>query len=232
MSGRRLAAWFAGGFALSLLLAVPLQLALPHLPPPPGLAAAAVEGSLWRGRLRDARWHGAALGDLRLGLSPLPLLSGRQMLRLRAGEARLSLSDGRLRGIDDAHGVLALPSLQGLRLRAWLEDARMLFDARGCRDAGGRVRIELALPGDAVAPVVLAGTPACDGRRGTLVLLPEDTSGPLLPEATLTIGADGRYRVQSLVRSDDPGLRAVLLAAGFQEVPGGLGRVDAGRLGH
>lgn len=231
MSGRRLAWWFAGGFALALLLFLPLQLVLPRLSPPPGLSATAISGSLWRGRLRSAEWNGVALGDLRLGLSPLSLFTGRRELWLRSAHARLSLSSGRLRGIDDAEGVLQLPPLAGLALRASLEDAGMLFDAEGCRSAGGRVRLELGLPGNALAPVILSGTPACEGRSGRLVLLPEQPGGPLLPEATLTVEADGGYRLQSLVRSDDPAIRLALLAAGFQDAPGGLGRVDSGRLG-
>lgn len=230
MSGRRLGLWFAGGFALALVALLPLQLLLPKLSPP-GLSATAISGSLWRGDLRNAEWNGARLGDVRLGLSPLPLLSGRRELWLRSAQASLSLSSGRLRGIDDAHGVLPLPPVQGLSMRASLEGARLLFDAEGCHGAGGRVRIELSLADDALAPVILSGTPACEGRSGRLVLLPEQPGGPLLPEATLTVEADGGYRLQSLVRSDDPAIRLALLAAGFQDAPGGLSRVDSGRLG-
>ncbi|GGK09802.1 type II secretion system protein N [Luteimonas terricola] len=231
MSGRRLACWFAGSFVLALLLSAPLQLVLPRLSLPAGLSATGVEGSLWRGALRQAQWQGAELGDLRLGLSPLPLLAGRQRLRLRSPHAALALQRGRVRGIDHAHGVLTLPPLSGLALRASLDDARMLFDDDGCRAAGGRVRLEVALPGDALPPLLLAGTPSCEGRSGTLALVSEDTGGPLLLEATLGIDADSSYTLQTLARSDDPAIRAVLLTSGFQDAPGGLSRVDAGRLG-
>lgn len=229
MSGRRMACWFAGSLVLALLLSAPLQLILPRLSLP-ALSATRVDGSLWRGTLHQAQWRGAALGDLRVGLSPLPLLAGRQRLWLRTPHARLALQDGRVHGIADAHGVLPLPSLSGATLRASLEGARMLFEDGACRDAGGRVRIELALPGDALPPMLLAGTPACAGRSGTLAMASEDTAGPLLLEATLTVDADGRYGLQTLARSDDPGIRAVLLAAGFQAAPGGLSRVDTGQL--
>ncbi|MGY1457111.1 type II secretion system protein N [Luteimonas sp. A534] len=230
MSPRRLAWWFSGSLVLGLLLSLPLQLVLPRLSLPSGLSAIRVEGSLWRGTLRQAQWRGAALGDLRMGLSPLPLLAGRQKLWLHGPDARLALQGGRASGIGDAHGVVPLPPLAGLALRASLDGARMLFDGDGCSSAGGRVRIEVSLPGDALPPVILAGTPACDGRSGTLALLSEDTGGPLVLEATFTLDADGSYGLQTLARSDDPGIRAVLLAAGFQAAPGGLSRVDAGRL--
>ncbi|MEN1970776.1 type II secretion system protein N [Luteimonas sp. MJ204] len=236
MSGRRLAAWFAGAFAAALLLAVPLQLLLPRLPLPPGLTAVDAGGSLWRGELRELRWNGAALGDVRTRLSPLPLLTGRQRLWLHAPEARLALNGGRLRGIDGGSGLLPLPAPQGLGLRASLEDVRLLFDGEACREAGGRVRIEATLPGtgsggQAHPPMLLSGSPACEGRTGSLTLLPEATGGPLHLEATLAIEADGRYTLQTLARSDEPALRLALQAAGFQEAPGGLSRVDTGQLG-
>ena len=230
MSARRLALWFGGAFVLAAILFLPLQLVLPHLPLPPGLAAAGIDGSLWRGQLRGLSWRGAALGDVRAGLVPLPLLTGRQRVRLAGDQARLALETGRLRGIDGANGVLPLPALHGLGLRASLEDARLLFDGDGCREAGGRVRIEVALPGDALPPLLLGGSPACQGRTGTLVLATEDPAAPLGLEASLAIEADGGYSLQTLARSDDPAVRAVLLAAGFQDAPGGLSRVDAGRL--
>lgn len=228
MSARRLVAWFAGAFVLGLLLAAPLQLATMRAGLPPGLSAAGIEGSLWRGRLRDARWHGAALGNLRVGLAPLPLLVGRRELRLATPQAALRLHVGRVRGVSAASGVLPLPALSGLALRASLEDARLRFDADGCRDAGGRVRVVASLPGEATPPLVLAGTPACAGPDGRVVLAPEDAGAPLWLEATLTVRADGRHALEALARSDDPALRALLLGHGFQDAPGGLSRVVRG----
>lgn len=232
MSGRRLGVVFAIAFAAALVVLAPLQLVLPRLALPPGLSAVEIRGSLWRGRLRGLHWRGVDLGDAGAAFSPLHLFAGRQRLALRTGTAALDMETGRLRGIGAADGVLPLPALSGLALRASFEDARLLFDAGGCREAGGRVRIEAALPGDLLPPVILAGTPACRGAAGTLALASEDAAGPLRLEATLSIEADGRYALQALARSDDPAVRAGLLLAGFQDAPGGLSRVDAGHLGH
>lgn len=225
MSGRRLALWFAGAFALGLLLAAPLQLATGRLPLPQELSAAGVDGSLWRGHLRQARWQDVAIGDVRVGLSPLPLLLGRRQLRVHAPQASLVLHAGRVRGLSRADGVLPLPSPPGLALRASLEDARLLFDDTGCREAGGRVRVEMTLADGALPPLLLAGTPACEGGAGRLALVPEDATAPLWLEATLTVEADGRRSLQASARTDDPGLRAALIAQGFQDAPGGLSRV-------
>ena len=228
MSGRRLALWFAGAFALGLLLAAPLQLATARLALPRELSAAGVDGSLWRGRLRQARWRDVALGDVRMGLSPLPLLLGRRQLWFHTPHAALRLHAGRVRGLSRADGVLPLPSPAGLALRASLEDARLLFDDDGCREAGGRVRVEVTLADGGLTPLLLAGTPACEGGAGRLVLVPEDATAPLWLEATLTVEADGRRSLQASARTDDPGLRAALLAQGFQDAPGGLSRVVEG----
>lgn len=231
MSGRRLALCFAVAFAAGLLIAAPLQLFVANVSLPDGLSASRVEGSLWSGHLRRARWQGAALGDVRVALSPLPLFSGRQVLRVETGEATLSLHAGRVRGVSRADGLLPLPAIPGLALRASLEDARMLFGDAGCREAGGRVRVEVAPPGDTIAPLLLAGTPACDGAVGRLALVPEDATHPLWLEATFTVEADGRRSLSALARSDDSALRAALLAQGFQDAPGGLSGVfDAAAL--
>lgn len=230
MSGRQLSAWFAAAFLAGLLLALPLQLVLPRLAPS-GLAATAVDGSLWRGHLHTARWNGVELGNLRLGLAPLSLLTGSPTIHLGGTQADAALATGRRRGLAGADGVLPLPPIAGLRLRASLEDARLLFDGEGCHGAGGRVRIEARLPGDAAPPLVLSGTPACHGRSGRLELLPEQAGGAVQLSATLSVDADGSYVLQTQARSDDPGIRAILLASGFQDVPGGLSRVDDGRIG-
>lgn len=229
MSGARLLACFGLACALAALALAPLQLVLPRLSLPPGLSATAVEGSLWNGHLRQARWHGTEIGDLRLGLAPLPLLAGRTRLWLRAPGAALALHAGRIRGVSGARGVLPLPAPPGLSLRAAMEEADLLFDDAGCRTASGRVRVELALDGDALPPMVLAGSPACEGQGGRLALRPEQAGGALWLEAVLDIDREGRWRLQTTSRTDDPTLRAALLAAGFQDAPGGLSRVDAGR---
>lgn len=231
MNGRRGLAWALAVFTLAMLLLVPLQLVLPRLALPPGFGATEATGSVWNGRLRAAHWRGQALGDLDASLAPLQLLAGRQQLQLRTDSARLVLSRGREAGIAGGTGVVALPPLAGLTLRALLDDATLLFAGDRCHEARGRVRVEVTLPLDTLPPMILSGAPACEGGSGRLALHPEEARGPLSVEATLDIEADGRYRLQALARSDDPAVRVALLAAGFQAAAGGMSRVDEGRLG-
>lgn len=225
MSRRRTALWFCAAVVAGLLATAPLQLVVAQLSLPDGLAASRVEGSLWRGRLHQAQWRGVAFGDVRMGLMPLPLLAGRQVVRVDTGQASFLLHAGRVRGVSRVDGILPLPGIEGLSLRALARDARLLFDEGGCRAAGGEVRVDAALPGDAYAPLLLAGAPACDGHVGRVALVPEDATHPLWLEATLTVEADGRSSLSVLARSDEPALRAALLAQGFQDAPGGLSRV-------
>ncbi|MDH5832875.1 type II secretion system protein N [Luteimonas kalidii] len=230
MSRRRLVLWFAAALVSGTLAFAPLQLVLPRLSLPAALSATRVEGPVWRGHLRQLHWQATPLGDVRLGLSPLPLLAGHRQVWMQGPDVSLRLHTGHLRGLDGASGVVPLPAPSGLSLRASLEEAGLLFDDGGCREAGGRVRLELALADDAVTPMILSGTPACEGRRGVLALAPEQAGGPLQFEARLEIDGDGGYRIETLARSDDPALRMSLLAAGFQQAPGGFSRVDAGTL--
>lgn len=230
MSRRRLALWFVAALALGVVVCVPLRLLLPRFSLPAALSATRVEGAVWSGRLRQLHWHSTPLGDMHLGLSPLPLLAGRRQVWMRGPALSLVLHTGPRRGLREADGVLPLPALSGLALRASLEGAGLLFDDAGCREAGGRVRVEIASADDALAPLILAGAPACEGRRGVLALVPEHPGGPLHVEARLEVDGDGAWRVESLARSDDPALRIALLAAGFQQAPGGFSRVDAGTL--
>lgn len=233
MSTRALALWFGGALLLAMLLLTPLRLVIDPLGAPRGLSATEVAGSAWSGRLRGAHWRGQALGDVGLRLRPLPLLAGVRRLRLQNSAAGIDVLGGRLRGIAGGDGVIpldGLPALAGLPLRLSLQDATLVFDGEGCREAGGQVRVELALPAPSLPPLILAGSPACDGGVARLALTAEDPGHPLAFEADVGVEADGRYRVHALARTDDPAARLALLAAGFQDGPGGLARVDDGSL--
>lgn len=63
------------------------------------------------------------------------------------------------------------------------------------------------------------------------MLRSEDPADPLMLEASVTLDADGGYTVQTVTRSEDAAIRAVLLGAGFQAAPGGLSRIDRGHPG-
>lgn len=241
MSRRGLLLCFAVAFVAAMPLLLPLRLVSGRLGVAGGsLAADEIAGSVWSGRLRGLRWHQRPLGDVSLRLQPLPLLAGVRRLRVESdatssGARSLAILQGRVRGVEDGNGEFVLAGFPGLpdaTARISLRGAALTFSDDRCRGAEGEVRVELQLPAAASAqPVALAGRLACAGQLGRLVLAPEASAAqPLALEATLEIEADGRYRLQSLARSDDPGTRLALQLAGFQDSPAGMSRVDAGSL--
>lgn len=237
MSRRGLALCFAAALALAALLLLPLRLALGWLDPDARhLVAAEVTGTVWRGSLRKAYWRGQPLGHVALGLQPLSLVSGVRRVRLTSETLSIDLLQGRVRGLEDGDGELVLERLDGLpglSLRISLQDAAMTFNGARCSRAGGVVRAELRLP-TPLPELPLTGQPSCQQHAGAgrLILVPDGTVAavPVTIEATLEIEADGRYRLQSLARTEDPATRLALQVAGFQDSPSGLSRIDSGSL--
>ena len=85
-TGRR--ALFLAMFALAMLAFLPMRLALGFAGlDAQGFSAREVRGSLWSGRLVEARFGDIALGDLDAGVSPLALLIGRARIALQGESA-------------------------------------------------------------------------------------------------------------------------------------------------
>ena len=88
LSGRAKLA-LAALFVAALIVAFPLRLALGWSGAGErGVTARAVEGTVWAGLVGDLRLGALPLGDLAVGLRPLPLLIGRRefsLERLAAG---------------------------------------------------------------------------------------------------------------------------------------------------
>lgn len=220
MSTPRLALLFAAFLAVFLLATLPLQLALRGT----GLSARNASGSLWRGRLEAAAWHGLAIGDVTLGLAPLPLLTGARRVDFAtatmAGRLRLSGSDVAVEGLTGSVSPGGFGGLLVTSVR--FSDFGSRFDGGRCQSAGGSLTIE---PGGPLAGAGgFAGTPRCDGDR---LLLPLQAPGGRLD---LRMAGDGRYAATISVDSADAGARPRLLASGFQATPTGLALSLQGQL--
>ena len=80
-TGRR--ALFLAMFAVAVLVLLPMRLALGWASlDSQGFSAREVTGSVWSGRLVEARFGDVALGDLDASVSPLALLIGRARIAL------------------------------------------------------------------------------------------------------------------------------------------------------
>lgn len=230
MNRRQRWGWWLLAVAIGMLAMPPLQLLAPRLAAR-GLVAREASGSLWHGRLRGAGWRGVALGDLGLRLQPLPLLAGTRALQLRSESLSARLLQGRRNGVDGADGRLALGTADmsaGLQAEAEFSGFALVFEGDRCAQAAGRLQVRLSPAGGDRELILLSGTPACADRIGVIEL--RSQAGGSRVEASMQIDADGRYRLQSLVRDADPVIARALREGGFQQSPGGYSRSIDGTL--
>lgn len=230
MNRRRRWWWWLAAVAVAMLSMPPLQLLASRLADR-GLVAREAHGSLWHGHLRGAGWRGIALGDLGLRLQPLPLLAGTRALQLRGKSLSARLLQGRRNGVEGADGRIALGEAEmiaGLRAEAEFSGFTLVFEGDRCTHAAGRLQLRLSPAGAGRELLLLSGAPSCADRIGVVELRSQE--GGSRVEASLRIDADGRYRLQSLVRDADPVIARALREGGFQESPGGYSRSVDGTL--
>ena len=221
VTGRRVL--FGAFLAVALLVVVPLRAVLGWTGlGEQGLTAREVRGSLWGGRLVEARFGDVALGDLGARLAFWPLLLGRARLELDGadgGEGERSLHGAVTvsrhgLGVDDMSANLLTGQLFApLPVTALdVAGATVHFRDGVCETAEGRVRATLAgEAGGVPLPASLSGPARCEA--GALVLQLASQAGT--EAATLRVGGDGRYRAEFALRNPDPATVRRLELAGF-----------------
>jgi general secretion pathway protein N len=219
--------FLASAILFALLALLPLRLALDGLGfADHGLAARAATGSVWRGALQEARVGPVSLGDVGARLNLLPLFLGRARLSVAAAEeggleGAVSVSRHSF-GFEDVSGRIRTGALFAPLPLASLEldDVTAGFSGGRCTRATGGVRAIVAgqMGGIGLSPE-LTGRARC---AGDALLLPlAGRSG--VERLDIRLFADGRYRLDLLVRTADPSLGAGLAAAGFRPVAQGYG---------
>jgi general secretion pathway protein N len=197
-----------------------------------GLAAREAQGSVWLGALKEAQLGPAPIGDVSARLNSLPLFLGRARVSLARpdemqrfeGAATVSRHGF---GFDDATGQLRLGALLApLPISAIeLQDVSIGFASGLCSRAEGRVRATASGDvGGVPLSAALAGNASCAGDAALIPLVGQ--SG--MEQLNIRLFADGRYRVELLVRSQDATLGQRLVAAGFIAGNGGFARVIDG----
>ena len=216
---------------LWLVVLVPLRVALDQLGfDAQGLSARSVTGSLWSGRLTEARLRGVALGDLEAGLAPLPLLIGEARVALRHAAWRgtiIQSSDLRgVTGLNGRRGAEAMPASLPIGSLQF-SDVAVRFRDGVCAEATGGVRVEPRAGVAALASLgQLQGSLRCDGDA----LLAPLTSGSGRERVDLRLFGDGRYRLSLIVQAGDPVAAAALTANGFIATAEGLTLTSEGSL--
>ncbi|TVV74263.1 type II secretion system protein N [Sphingomonas solaris] len=227
--------FFVSALALSLLLLLPLRLVADWLDVSAlGLSAREARGSVWFGRLAEARIAGAPLGDLSARLDPLPLLAGRARVDLaREGDTADPLAGAvtvSRHGIGLGNVTARVPLGQRfapLPLAAIeLGGVSVSFHDGLCDRADGLVKARIeGAPAALALPGGLSGAVRCDG--GALLLPLVGQSG--MERLTLRIAADGAYRADLAIRPTTIAARDALAAAGLAPVAGGYGLTVTGR---
>lgn len=212
--------FFALAFLFMLLATFPLGLALRWLGVgDSGLSAREARGSIWFGRLSEARLGAVPLGDLATGLRTLPLLVGQARIDLSRDDPSApfngSATFARHRlGVDDINATLDLGgALAPLPLGSVdLNGVTAHFADGQCESAEGLVRANVA--GDVAGlPLAggLSGTARCDGGALLLPLVSQSSAAAL----NLRLLDQGGYTVELLVRPLDDAMRDRLLGMGF-----------------
>ncbi len=222
-------------FLAALLAFLPLRLALDAIGVDErGLSARSARGTLWFGRLDEARFGPFDAGTLDTQLNPLALLIGRAQFHFeRAGTntpglAGTLISSRNRAGVRDLTGttpITGYPAALPFRQIQWTGTSILFVDGQ-CREAAGSISASLAGDaGGAGMSTSLTGQPRCDGGRLALDLAGETG----LETLSLRISGDGRYEGNFLVRGDNELIRQPLLAQGFRASADGLTMPVRGR---
>jgi len=188
-------------FALSLLATLPLRLALDVFGlDDRGVTAREVRGSVWVGRLTEARMGAMPLGDLIARLSPVQLFVGRARIDVDGSDMKGALGVTRNSfGLDDVTAKLqAGTSFAPLPISSIdLGDLSVRFGDGQCQSAEGRVRANLE---GAIGGVSLGGglTGSARCESGALLLPLVGESG--MEQVILKLRQDGRYTADVSVR--------------------------------
>ncbi|HYD13644.1 MAG TPA: type II secretion system protein N [Allosphingosinicella sp.] len=225
--------FFLAALTAALLVLLPLRLAAGWFDlGGRGLAAREAEGSLWFGRLREARLGPVILGDVDARLNLLPLFLGRARLSLHRDPDAGGPFDGAISvsrnafGLEDLTGQLRTGELFGPLPITTLDltDVSVHFEGGQCESAEGQVRAGLSgelagLP----LPTAIGGTLRC--QAGAVLLPLAGQSG--MEQVNISVEASGRWRAELIVRATDPATIQRLTAAGFTLGPGGyVRRID------
>lgn len=226
-----LACAFVAAFSSALPGTAPMSLALSWLNADEfGLSAADVSGTIWSGRLKEARYRAMPLGDVEVALDPLALLAGTRRAAVRGPLGKVTLVQGAVHGFENADAAMAVEHLRlapGLTGHVRLEKAAMLFSDGRCARAEGRMAtdvLERAFGGPEIS-----GDLSCAGDAAIAQL--QGLKQDIAVRVVLRLDARGRYQAETHIASTSAFVRGALALAGFAERADGFVRLDEGVIG-
>jgi len=189
-----------------------------------GLTARTVDGTAWNGRMLDASFKGARLGDLQVRVAPLDLLTGTARFRVSAlsgegmsGEGYAGLSGQGVRNVD-ARLVLGRDIRAAGLETAQLAGLSLRYRNGRCTEASGQMTVYLAdgLLTRAVGPQ-MSGAAVCSNGQLSFRLSDPEAKGTLV----LDFPDKGPQRFIMILRPSDTLDKGALKALGFVETPVG-----------
>lgn len=221
---------------LALIVMVPLRLALGVANGSGLLAAREVAGTVWSGGVGDLQVGNLPLGNVYVGLRPLPLLLGRAEFALdrpsTSGQPQFHAAarggDGGL-VLKEASGELALAGLMApLPVRSLTFSDFMMEQRDGsCVAAEGTVGLIVPALGPTLPnETILSGQAQC--KNGALFVPMRGPSGT--ERLDLTLEPNGKWRADLALTGLPEEVSAPLLDMGFAERPDGIGLLASGSL--
>jgi len=189
-----------------------------------GLTARTVDGTAWTGRMLDASFKGARLGDLQVQVAPLDLLTGTARFRVSAlsgegmsGEGYAGLAGQGVRNVD-ARLVLGRDMRAAGVETAQLSGLSLRYRNGRCTEASGQMTAYLAdgLLTRAVGPQ-MSGAAVCSNGQLSFRLSDPEAKGTL----ALEFPDKGQQRFIMILRPSDTLDKGALKALGFIETPVG-----------
>lgn len=196
----------------------------------PELQAESIEGTIWNAQLRGVEFQGIPIGNIDTSLSFRQLLRGRADVEFKQLEApfrgNVAVTQN-MRAVHSLAGAIAIPVLPApippVMIR--MDDVGLLMHrTEGCKSASGTVTAEIRdLPILGTTPL-LVGTPRCDGPA----LLAPMRSPRRDYALNVRVWPGGRWKAEFGIQTESELVVALLGAAGFRAVPGGVAMTVAG----
>lgn len=200
--------------AVALLAFLPLRFVLGFSDG--AVSARSVEGSIWRGTIKDTAIGGQRIGDLSAGLSPLHLFLAQARIGFSGAMTGAFVRSFSGSGAD----IEAMTLPMGLRIGSVrlgslsVSQAHIRYSGDDCRSAEGRVTVQLESP---MGARMLSGNLKCAGK----VLAADLLSQSAMERLTLRFPDAGHYDANFTVRASDADQALRLTAAGFRETAAG-----------
>jgi general secretion pathway protein N len=189
-----------------------------------GLTNGGVDGTIWSGRIYDARLGRIALGDVTTHLVPQDILKGRVRIDIVGGDPTSELHGGfsagmgglGVDGLSMAATVPAQAPMPGGTL--FIENLTARFPDGECGEASGSGRAYIPSPIAGVVPSgSLTGPVLC--RDGRLTFDMASASGNEQQE--IALNANGGYRLRTVIKPTNDLVARKLTSEGFVHGPDG-----------